>query len=73
MCTTTQNIYIPADGIETDAGHKTFAEVGADLATAVEGLLSDPARAAGVLGAIVNDDVDRASEELDDAYVRYAG
>jgi phenylacetic acid degradation protein paaN len=57
MCTTTQNIYIPGDGIETDAGHKTFAEVGADLATAVEGLLSDPARAAGVLGAIVNDDV----------------
>jgi phenylacetic acid degradation protein paaN len=57
MCTTTQNIYIPADGIDTDAGHKTFAEVSADLATAIEGLLSDPARAAGVLGAIVNDDV----------------
>ena len=28
MCTTTQNIYVPRDGIDTDAGHKTFDEVG---------------------------------------------
>jgi phenylacetic acid degradation protein paaN len=57
MCTTTQNIYIPRAGIETDAGHKTFDELGADLASAVQSFLSDPVRAAGVLGAIVNDDV----------------
>jgi phenylacetic acid degradation protein paaN len=57
MCTTTQNVYIPREGIATDEGEKAFDEVGADLAAAIEGLLADPARAAGVLGAIVNDDV----------------
>lgn len=57
MCTTTQNLYVPADGIDTDAGRKTFAEVGQDLAAAIDRLLGDPARAAGILGAIVNDDV----------------
>lgn len=37
MCTTPQNLLIPADGITTDAGHKTYDEVVADLAAAVEG------------------------------------
>jgi phenylacetic acid degradation protein paaN len=57
MCTTTQNLYIPRNGIATDEGHKSFDEVGSDLAAAVDGFLSDPARAAGVLGAIVNADI----------------
>jgi phenylacetic acid degradation protein paaN len=57
MCTTTQNVYVPAGGIATDAGHKSFDEVGRDLAAAVEGMLSDPARATGLLGAIVGDGV----------------
>jgi phenylacetic acid degradation protein paaN len=57
MCTTTQNIYIPHDGIETDGGHKSFEQVGHDLAGAIDGLLSDPGRATAVLGAIANDDV----------------
>jgi phenylacetic acid degradation protein paaN len=57
MCTTTQNIYIPRDGIETDDGPKTFDEVATDLAGAIDGLLSDPGRATAILGAIVNDDV----------------
>jgi phenylacetic acid degradation protein paaN len=57
MCTTTQNIYIPREGIETDDGHKSFEQVGSDLAGAIDGFLSDPARATAVLGAIVNDDV----------------
>jgi phenylacetic acid degradation protein paaN len=57
MCTTTQNVYLPRAGIATDAGEKRFDEVGTDLAAAIEGLLADPARAAGVLGAIVNDEV----------------
>ena len=57
MCTTTQNLYVPRAGIETDAGRKSFEEVASDLAAAIEGFLADPARAAGVLGAIVNDDV----------------
>jgi acyl-CoA reductase-like NAD-dependent aldehyde dehydrogenase len=48
---------VSRDGIETDAGHKTFDEFGADLAAALDKLLGDPKRAAGTLGAIVNDGV----------------
>lgn len=54
MCTAPQNIFIPAGGIATNEGAKSFDEVGAALASAVDGLLADPARAAGVLGAIQN-------------------
>jgi phenylacetic acid degradation protein paaN len=57
MCTTPQNLLIPQAGIETDAGHRSVEEFGADLAGAVDKLLGDPARAAGTLGAIVNDGV----------------
>ncbi|MFE0383317.1 phenylacetic acid degradation protein PaaN [Streptomyces bungoensis] len=57
MCTTPQNLLIPRDGIDTDQGPKTFDEVTADLARAVDGLLGDDARANALLGAIVNPDV----------------
>jgi phenylacetic acid degradation protein paaN len=57
MCTTPQNILVPRDGIETDAGHKSLDEFGADLAGALGKLLGDPRRASGTLGAIVNDGV----------------
>ncbi|MGV9930202.1 phenylacetic acid degradation protein PaaN [Streptomyces olivaceoviridis] len=57
MCTTPQNLLIPRDGITTDQGPKTFDEVTADLARAVDGLLGDDARANALLGAIVNPDV----------------
>ncbi|QTD99741.1 phenylacetic acid degradation protein PaaN [Streptomyces cyanogenus] len=57
MCTTPQNLLIPRDGIATDQGPKTFDEVTADLARAVDGLLGDDARANALLGAIVNPDV----------------
>ncbi|MEU7557451.1 phenylacetic acid degradation protein PaaN [Streptomyces eurythermus] len=57
MCTTPQNLLIPRDGIATDQGHKSFDEVTADLARAVDGLLGDNARANALLGAIVNPDV----------------
>ncbi|GAA0902401.1 phenylacetic acid degradation protein PaaN [Streptomyces thermoalcalitolerans] len=57
MCTTPQNLLIPRDGIRTDQGPKSFDEVTADLAKAVEGLLGDDARANALLGAIVNPDV----------------
>lgn len=52
MCTTPQDIFVPQSGIETDQGPKTFDEVAADLATAISKFLSDPERAAMVLGAI---------------------
>ncbi len=57
MCTTSQNILIPRDGIETDQGHKSFAEVAAGVAAAVGKLTADPARGVELTGAIVNDGV----------------
>jgi phenylacetic acid degradation protein paaN len=57
MCTTPQNVLIPRGGIDTDQGHKTFDEVAAGIAAAVEKLTADPARAVELTGAIVNDGV----------------
>jgi phenylacetic acid degradation protein paaN len=54
MCTAPQNIFVPRNGIDTDEGPKTFAEVGRGIAAAVDRLLSDPARAQAVLGSIQN-------------------
>jgi len=52
MCTSPQNILVPREGIDTDEGHKSFVQVGADLASAVEQCLADPKLAVTVLGAI---------------------
>ncbi len=57
MCTTPQNVYVPADGIDTDEGHLSFEEVGARLSGALDALLGEDARAVEVLGATVNDGV----------------
>jgi phenylacetic acid degradation protein paaN len=51
MCTAPQNIFVPAE-IDTDQGRKSFAEVAEAIKAAVDKLLADPERAAGVLGAI---------------------
>jgi phenylacetic acid degradation protein paaN len=52
MCTAPQNIYVPQDGIPTNEGHKSCADVGRDLAAAVGEFLADPRVANNVLGAI---------------------
>jgi phenylacetic acid degradation protein paaN len=57
MCTTPQNLLIPRHGITTDQGPRTYDEVVADLAAAVDGLLGDDARANALLGALVNPEV----------------
>jgi phenylacetic acid degradation protein paaN len=57
MCTTPQNLLVPDGGIDTDRGHKTPDEFGEDLGHAIDALLGDDARAADLLGAVVNDDV----------------
>ncbi|MEU9793244.1 phenylacetic acid degradation protein PaaN [Streptomyces sparsogenes] len=62
MCTTPQNLLIPRDGIDTDAGPKSYDEVVADLAGAVERLLGDDARASALLGAIVSPGVQERLE-----------
>jgi phenylacetic acid degradation protein paaN len=57
MCTAPQNIYVPADGIETDEGHKSVADVAAGIEAALGKLLGDDARAVELLGGVVNDGV----------------
>jgi phenylacetic acid degradation protein paaN len=62
MCTTPQNVLVPREGIATDEGHKSFADVAAGLVDAVSALTADAARGVELTGAIVNDGVlDRLS------------
>jgi len=63
MCTTTQDIFVPKEGIDTDQGHKSFDEVAQAIATGVTKFLSDPERAAMVLGAIQSDATDRRIDD----------
>jgi len=56
MCTTTQAILVPAGGIDTDEGHKSYDDVCADLAAAIGRFLSKPEVAHAVLGAIQSED-----------------
>jgi len=55
MCTAPQNIFVPAGGIETNDGHKSYDDVAAGIATAIDKLLSDPDRAANILGTVQNE------------------
>ena len=63
MCTTSQNIFIPKDGIETGEGHKSFDDIAQAIVGAVNWFLSDAGRAAEVLGAIQNENTARRIEE----------
>ncbi|RLK14081.1 phenylacetic acid degradation protein paaN [Micromonospora sp. M71_S20] len=64
MCTTSQNILIPGNGIETDQGHKSFDEVAGGIAAAVAKITADPARGVEMTGAIVNDGVLERLDEV---------
>ena len=57
MCTAPQNVYLPADGIDTDEGRKTPGEVAAGIEAALGGLLGEDSRAVELLGGVVNDGV----------------
>ena len=63
MCTTPQNLFVPKDGITAGDERLTFDEVVAALVKGVDGLLGDPERAAGVLGAIATDGTLQRVEE----------
>jgi len=63
MCTTTQAIIVPAGGIETDEGHKSFDEVASDLGEAIGAFVADPKVAHAVLGAIQSEDTLRRIDE----------
>lgn len=52
MCTTPQVLLVPAGGIQTELGRKSYEEVCADLAAAIEAFLHKPEVALAVLGAI---------------------
>jgi phenylacetic acid degradation protein paaN len=56
MCTTSQAIFVPAGGIQTDLGHKSYDDFCADLAAATQRFLSKPEVACAVLGAIQSSD-----------------
>lgn len=64
MCTAPQNIYIPKDGIQTEAGPLTFDEVKNKIIEAVNGLLTNPKAAAPTLGAIQNDATIKRIEDV---------
>jgi len=57
MCTAPQNLFLPADGIETDDGNKSVEDVVAGIGGALGKLVGDDARAVEVLGGVVNDGV----------------
>lgn len=52
MCTSPQNIHIPAGGIETDQGHVGASDLALQLAARVDAKVADPARAAALCGAL---------------------
>ncbi len=54
MCTTPQNIFIPAGGITVGGEKLSFDDTANALIKAIDWLLSDPARGAEILGAIQN-------------------
>ena len=57
MCTTPQDLLVPAEGVGTPEGRKSVDEFATDLGGAVEKLLGPDAQAVELLGAIVNDGV----------------
>lgn len=66
MCTSPQNVYIPRAGFRAGDATLSFIETANALVETINGMLSDPARAAGILGAIASESilqrVDRARE-----------
>ncbi|MEO6353766.1 MAG: phenylacetic acid degradation protein PaaN [Burkholderiaceae bacterium] len=65
MCTTSQALFVPAGGIETEDGHKSYDDFCADLARAVDGFLAKPEVAHAVLGAIQSADTLKRIGEAD--------
>lgn len=57
MCTSPQNVYIPRKGFRNGEAEMSYEEVAQTLVESINGLLSDPARAGGVLGAIQNPNI----------------
>ncbi|MDA2979366.1 MAG: phenylacetic acid degradation protein PaaN [Actinomycetota bacterium] len=56
MCTTPQNLFVPADGVPTSDGHISYDDIVSGFVGAIDGLLGDDARAGSILGAIKGTD-----------------
>jgi phenylacetic acid degradation protein paaN len=54
MCTAPQNIFVPADGIDTPDGKMSFDEIAAKFVEQFNGLIDNPKAGPFVLGAIQN-------------------
>jgi phenylacetic acid degradation protein paaN len=52
MCTSPQNVYVPAKGIETGSEHASFDEVATALVDAIDAIAGNPVMAAGIMGAV---------------------
>jgi phenylacetic acid degradation protein paaN len=52
MCTTPQNLFIPASGVRVGDDVVPYDDVVAAFVGSIDGLLGDDARAAGILGAV---------------------
>ena len=63
MCTASQNILIPKDGITVGGKQVSFDEVARAIVGAVDWLLGDPKRAAEILGAIQSESTERRIDE----------
>jgi phenylacetic acid degradation protein paaN len=59
MCTAPQNIYVPKTGIDSPEDHLSFDQVAGALGDGIRKLLSDPAKAVEILGAIQNDTIEQ--------------
>ena len=57
MCTSPQNVYIPRRGFRAGDAELAFDETANVLVETINGMLSDNARAAGILGAIQNENI----------------
>ena len=64
MCTSVQNIHIPADGIRVNGEHVSFDSVVQGLIDAVEKHLANPANAAFLCGTLVSDDIYQTLERM---------
>ena len=54
MCTAPQNIFLPADGVDTPAGKVSFDEIAGKFVEQFNGLIDNPKAGPFVLGAIQN-------------------
>ncbi len=57
MCTSPQNVYIPRSGLRVGDATWSFDETAYTLVESINGMLADPARAAGILGAIQSENI----------------